>query len=190
MGDVRSRAPEARGERQTLTERAAAAFAALAQRLRERGHEPQEVAQFVNRMVFCMFALTVDEVVCWLRNAKGTKVTDLQIKALRNKHANCCIEVEDGTAYSALGRGITGAGTNALDTMRSIYLRRWAGEQTSQVLSAMPGVIDRARAANIEGRMFADVIEFRLRILDDHDTCWVLDDIRSGYRHPLMSPFR
>ena len=42
--------------RQTLTERAAAAFAALAQRLRERGHEPQEVAHFVNRMVFCMFA--------------------------------------------------------------------------------------------------------------------------------------
>ena len=40
--------------RQTLTERAAAAFAALAQRLRERGHEPHEVAHFVNRMVFCM----------------------------------------------------------------------------------------------------------------------------------------
>ena len=42
--------------RQTLTERAAAAFAVLAQRIRERGHEPEEVAHFVNRMVFCMFA--------------------------------------------------------------------------------------------------------------------------------------
>ena len=42
--------------RQTLTERAAAAFAAFAQRLRERGHQPEEVAHFVNRMVFCMFA--------------------------------------------------------------------------------------------------------------------------------------
>ena len=42
--------------RQTLTERAAATFAALAQRLRERGHAPQHVAHFVNRMVFCMFA--------------------------------------------------------------------------------------------------------------------------------------
>ena len=125
-----------------------------------------------------------------LRNVKGTKVTDLQIRALRDKHANCCIEMEDGTAYISLGGGITGAGTNAFDTMRSIYLTRWAEEQTSQVLSAMPGVIDRARAANIKGRMFADEIEFRLRILDDHDTCWVLDDIRSGYRHPLMSPFR
>ena len=42
--------------RQALTERAAAAFASLAQELRERGHEPQEVAHFVNRLVFCMFA--------------------------------------------------------------------------------------------------------------------------------------
>ena len=42
--------------RQALTERAATAFAALAQSLRARGHDPQEVAHFVNRLVFCMFA--------------------------------------------------------------------------------------------------------------------------------------
>ena len=42
--------------RQALTERAAATFAELAQSLRERGHEPQAVAHFVNRLVFCMFA--------------------------------------------------------------------------------------------------------------------------------------
>ena len=42
--------------RQALTEQAAATFAELAQGLRERGHEPQVVAHFVNRLVFCMFA--------------------------------------------------------------------------------------------------------------------------------------
>ena len=42
--------------RQALTERAAQAFAALAKTLRERSHEPQAVARFVNRLVFCMFA--------------------------------------------------------------------------------------------------------------------------------------
>ena len=42
--------------RQALTERAAATFAALAQSLRARGHDPQAVAHFVNRLVFCMFA--------------------------------------------------------------------------------------------------------------------------------------
>ena len=42
--------------RQALTERAASTFADLAQSLRERGHAPQSVAHFVNRLVFCMFA--------------------------------------------------------------------------------------------------------------------------------------
>ena len=42
--------------RQKLTEEAAQAFASLAQRLRERGNDPETVAHFVNRLVFCMFA--------------------------------------------------------------------------------------------------------------------------------------
>ena len=42
--------------RQAVTERAATTFAELAQKLRERGHDPQTVAHFVNRLVFCMFA--------------------------------------------------------------------------------------------------------------------------------------
>ena len=42
--------------RQAVTERAAATFAELAQGLRNRGHDPQTVAHFVNRLVFCMFA--------------------------------------------------------------------------------------------------------------------------------------
>ncbi len=42
--------------RQGVTERAAATFADLAHSLRERGHDPQTVAHFVNRLVFCMFA--------------------------------------------------------------------------------------------------------------------------------------
>ena len=42
--------------RQAVTERAAATLAELAQGLRDRGHDPQTVAHFVNRLVFCMFA--------------------------------------------------------------------------------------------------------------------------------------
>lgn len=42
------------------TEEVARKFVALAQNLRERGHDPEQVAHFVNRMVFCMFAEDVD----------------------------------------------------------------------------------------------------------------------------------
>jgi type II restriction/modification system DNA methylase subunit YeeA len=45
--------------RQGLTEQAATEFAELAGRLRDRGHDPQVVAHFVNRLVFCMFANNV-----------------------------------------------------------------------------------------------------------------------------------
>ncbi|WCT71911.1 class I SAM-dependent DNA methyltransferase [Sphingomonas naphthae] len=64
-GDVRERLkrvftdPEAfkpAKTRQALTEETAREFAGLAQRLRDRGHEPHQVAHFVNRLVFCMFA--------------------------------------------------------------------------------------------------------------------------------------
>ena len=46
--------------RQALTERAAADFAELAGRLRSKGHDPQRVAHFVIRLVFCLFADDVD----------------------------------------------------------------------------------------------------------------------------------
>ncbi|MEE2692382.1 MAG: class I SAM-dependent DNA methyltransferase [Pseudomonadota bacterium] len=42
--------------RTQLTAEAANEFSGLAQRLRDRGHDPHEVAHFVNRLVFCMFA--------------------------------------------------------------------------------------------------------------------------------------
>jgi hypothetical protein len=46
--------------RQKLTEEAAAEFARLAQRLRDRGQPSHTVAHFINRLVFCMFAEYVD----------------------------------------------------------------------------------------------------------------------------------
>lgn len=42
------------------TEEVARKFVAIAQNLRDRGHDPELVAHFVNRMVFCMFAEDVD----------------------------------------------------------------------------------------------------------------------------------
>ncbi len=42
--------------RQAITEDAAKKFATLADQLRSRGHQAFEVAQFLNRLLFCMFA--------------------------------------------------------------------------------------------------------------------------------------
>src|SRR5690606_16635802 len=42
--------------RQNITEDAARQFATLAQKLRDRGHAPSQVAHFLNKLLFCMFA--------------------------------------------------------------------------------------------------------------------------------------
>ncbi len=46
--------------RAAVTADAAGRFAMLAGHLRDRGHDPQTVAHFVNRLVFCLFADNVD----------------------------------------------------------------------------------------------------------------------------------
>ncbi|MDP0995421.1 type IIL restriction-modification enzyme MmeI, partial [Klebsiella pneumoniae] len=39
-----------------LTAKVAQRFGDLGRRLQERGHDPRDVAHFLNRLVFCMFA--------------------------------------------------------------------------------------------------------------------------------------
>ncbi|HSH63007.1 MAG TPA: type IIL restriction-modification enzyme MmeI [Methyloceanibacter sp.] len=62
--------------RQELTAKVAEDFAQLAQRLRERGHEPQAVAHFVNRLVFCMLA----EDVWLLPNKMFTRMLEASLR--------------------------------------------------------------------------------------------------------------
>lgn len=54
MSDPKRLRPEA--TRQELTDKAAQTFAKLARNMRGRGNDPKEVAHFINRLVFCMFA--------------------------------------------------------------------------------------------------------------------------------------
>lgn len=46
--------------REGVTKDAAAAFAAIAQKLRGRGHDPRTVAHFLNKIVFCLFAEDIE----------------------------------------------------------------------------------------------------------------------------------
>lgn len=63
--------------RQQLTEEVAGKFAAISEKLRLRDHDPHQVAHFVNRLIFCMFA----EDIALL--PKGI-FTDLLERALKN----------------------------------------------------------------------------------------------------------
>ena len=54
MGDPEKLRPSQTPEE--LTEKAARSFAELAVALRDRGHDPQAVAHFLDRLLFCLFA--------------------------------------------------------------------------------------------------------------------------------------
>lgn len=81
--------------RQLVTEQAAQNFANLAQRLRERGHAPQQVAHFVNRLVFCMFAEDVELL--------PNKMFERMIKAARPKPETFAIHAK--ALFSAMQDG-------------------------------------------------------------------------------------
>ncbi|BAK66034.1 hypothetical protein SLG_13590 [Sphingobium sp. SYK-6] len=71
--------------RQELTEETAREFAGIAQRLRDRGHEPHEVAHFVNQLVFCMFA----EDAALLPDFLFTKMLEVSRRAPAEFTENC-----------------------------------------------------------------------------------------------------
>jgi type II restriction/modification system DNA methylase subunit YeeA len=77
--------------RRHVTEIAAQKFAELAKDLRAKGHDPQTVAHFVNRLVFCMFA----EDIGLLPNAMFTRM-------LKEAH-------RDPAAFEPLCRSLFGA---------------------------------------------------------------------------------
>lgn len=81
--------------RQVLTEEAAQRFATLAQRLRGRGHDPQAVAHFVNRLVFCMFAEDT--------NLLPDKMFERMIKAARPKPETFGVHAK--TLFAAMRTG-------------------------------------------------------------------------------------
>ena len=81
--------------RQLLTEEIAGHFASIAQRLRTRGHNPEAVAHFVNRLVFCMFAEDV--------NLLKNKLFERMIHAARPKPETFALHAR--TLFSAMKSG-------------------------------------------------------------------------------------
>ncbi len=117
-----------------------------------------------------------------MNGLKGDMLTDEQIRTLRKKNVNYTLEMTDGKVYAPPGGGVTCAGFNIHDSINADYLIDWATHQQDKVIECIPEVIERAKK---NGRDFSDEIEFCLFISEN--AYWV-EDIHSGYRHPIQSP--
>ncbi len=81
--------------RQQLTKEVAEKFAVIAEKLRQRGHDPHQVAHFVNRLIFCMFA----EDIQLLRKGLFTDVLERALKQpadLQRKLSSLFAAMRDG----------------------------------------------------------------------------------------------
>ena len=120
-----------------------------------------------------------------LPGMNGDRLSDAEIRRLRDLHTNYCLLLRNGKSIFAPGGGITGAGTSAVDTMRMMHRIWWAQQQQEMVLRQMPGVIEREMTSTGK-RRFQKVIDLRLRVSRDAPESWILVDEHSGYIHPLM----
>ena len=66
-----------------------------------------------------------------LHGVRGAPISDLEIKELRRKNCNYCLEMTDGTVYAPPGGGTVGNGTNVMSVTtasRICDLLRWEQE--------------------------------------------------------------
>ena len=59
-----------------------------------------------------------------VRGVKGSRLSDEQIKELRRKNCNYCLELSDGKTYAPPGGGTVGSGSNAFSVMGGIRIRK------------------------------------------------------------------
>ena len=118
------------------------------------------------------------------RGVKGEQLTDDEIKVLRSKNLNYCLEVEPDVSYFPPGWGTTLAGTNAMDVNKALFLLRQIRQAEQDLIDMFPGVEERAKE---QGKSFPDPAVFRLGVLGD--TFCAVEDT-SNYAHPLNISFK
>ncbi len=115
---------------------------------------------------------------------KGSQLTDKEIKELRRKNANYCLEVEPDISYLFPGGGTTPVGTNATDAIRASYLLEQIRQAEQDLIDMFPGIEERAKQ---RGKFFPDPAVFKLGVVGD--TFCAVEDT-SNYVHPLNLSFK
>lgn len=136
------------------------------------------------------------------RGIKGVRRTDEEIKELRRKNANYCLEVEPGVAHFPPGGGTVAGkvtvsgkknysqknrpvpGTNACDRVHALRLLQEIRQAEQDLIDMFPGIEERGKE---RGKSFPNPAVFRLGVIGD--TFCAVEDT-SKYIHPLGISFK
>ena len=99
-----------------------------------------------------------------LHGVRGDSLDDEQVKGLREKNVNYCIEMKDKTVYAPLGGGTTFSGANTCDDYEADYMLHWAEEMQKEIISDFEEI---EKGARERGILFADPAKFKLCLVGD-----------------------
>ena len=98
-----------------------------------------------------------------LHGVRGTRISDQEIKELRRKNCNYCLEMADGTTYASPGGGVVGTGSNVFSMLAaSQYLDLIRSEQDG----IAENIDEISSAASRQGVELPDPAIFELHLLD------------------------
>ena len=98
-----------------------------------------------------------------LHGVRGTRISDQELKELRRKNCNYCLEMADGTTYAPPGGGVVGTGSNVFSMFAtSQYFHLIRSEQDGII----ENIDEIASAASRQGVELPDPAVFELHLLD------------------------
>ena len=98
-----------------------------------------------------------------IRGVKGSRLSDQEIKKLRRKNCNYCLELADGTTYAPPGGGTVGSGSNVLSVMETIQFRKLIQMEQNQIVENIDEIADKALS---KGLNLPDPARFELKLLE------------------------
>ena len=112
---------------------------------------------------------------------QGDQLSDEEIKVLRKKNMNYCIEVEDGISYHPPGGGVTFAGTNVLDSVKVGYHLHWFDSAEKWIIDNIEEIAADALEKSV---VFPNSARFRFQVIDEQ---FYAAEEKSGVHVPLNS---
>ncbi|MDD9990454.1 MAG: hypothetical protein OXP75_01515 [Rhodospirillales bacterium] len=98
-----------------------------------------------------------------LHGVRGARISDLEIKELRRKNCNYCLEMADGTVYAPPGGGVVGSGSNVMSVWTEMQIRNLLQQEQDLVRTSIDEI---AASALEEGVTLPNPANFDLHILN------------------------
>ena len=98
-----------------------------------------------------------------IRGVTGDRLTDEEIKVLRDKRLNYFLKMNDGTVYGVMGGGYSTAGTNSMDVAKADYMLSWAEDRQREIIDNIDSIAADSQRQGVDLPLSP---RFRMQVID------------------------